>query len=229
MRSVGDASQAAPTETSVFGPSRSSCSSYLRRCQRQPRVQRRPPADPVASLDAEADIVMRRLLDPRPGPLVQPAQQQARPRCRGRSASAARHGRSVIWSNWLSRYSLRDRLPPARSRHWLAPGPGSGIAQRATGIPRPARRRRPMPEVVSSSWSRRKGNSWPANRDIDDPLVRARADIGVGRDRGAEAQAPALARPHDAEEPVDVERHPGGRLAGQHQLEMARGPAGPPP
>ena len=55
---------------------------------------------------------------------------------------------------------------------------------------------------------------------MDDPLVRLSADIVVRRKGHADAHAPALARPHLGEKPVDVEHHRRRRLARQHLLEM---------
>ena len=56
--------------------------------------------------------------------------------------------------------------------------------------------------------------------DIDDALLRAAAEIGVGREREADADAPPLAGADLGEEAVDVERHTGGRVAGEDALEM---------
>ena len=54
----------------------------------------------------------------------------------------------------------------------------------------------------------------------DGALARAGGDVAVGRERGADADAPALAGPDLGEEPAHVERHPCGGIAGQHALEM---------
>ena len=101
------------------------------------------------------------------------------------------------------------------------PGPGSGLAQRVLVFPtdpgRDADAGGGQLLLVAAE-----GQELAADVDIDDPLVRAGADIGVGRERHAEVQAPALARADPVEEPVDVERHPGGRVAGQNLLEMPR-------
>ena len=76
----------------------------------------------------------------------------------------------------------------------------------------------PTPDEVSSSWSRRKGR--PLIK-----IVRSSEPAPIllsGASAAPIAQAPALARPHQVEEAVDVERHRRRRLAGQHQLEMPR-------
>ena len=54
----------------------------------------------------------------------------------------------------------------------------------------------------------------------DGPFAGAGGEIAVRRDRHADADRPPLAGPHGVEEAVDVERHPGRRLARQHDLEM---------
>ena len=71
---------------------------------------------------------------------------------------------------------------------------------------------------------RLKDKRKPSDRGVehDRLLVRPAGDIAVRRQRHAEAQAPALSRPHLRQEPVDVEHHRRRRLAGQHLLEMPR-------
>ena len=64
------------------------------------------------------------------------------------------------------------------------------------------------------------GKALAAHRDPDDVLPRRRAEIGVRRQRRADADAPALARPHLRQETVDVEDHRRRRLACQNHLEV---------
>ena len=87
---------------------------------------------------------MRRLLDPRPGPLVEPAQQQAR-----LAAAADQPARPDMAGQRhlveLALPVLPAREVAARAQPPLAcPGPGSGRPA-GTGIPRRARRRRRCP------------------------------------------------------------------------------------
>ena len=56
--------------------------------------------------------------------------------------------------------------------------------------------------------------------DVDRALARRAADVGVGRDGGAQAQAPPPARADQVEEVAHVGGHGLRRLAGQHPLEM---------
>ena len=128
-------------------------------------------------------------------------------------------------SNALSRYSLRERSPPARSRqrsasgYWYSPPAfGQRVLVFAADPGRDADAGFGRGVVVQGKWK-------PPERGIEEDRSRgeAGADIGVGQERGAEAQAPAFARPHDLEEANDVERHRRRQLAGQHMLELPPG------
>ena len=77
-----------------------------------------------------------------------------------------------------------------------------------------------MPEEVSSSASRSNGRGWPKT-GIDGPLLGARADVGVRRQREAGVNAPAAAGAHLGKEGMDIRRYRLRHAAGQHRLEVA--------
>ena len=59
-----------------------------------------------------------------------------------------------------------------------------------------------------------------AEVDVDDPLARGRADVGVRRQGKAGVQVPAPPRPDRGEEAAHVGGHRRGRIAGQDALEV---------
>ena len=117
----------------------------------------------------------------------------------------------------------REMSPPARSRQRLAPDPVPGLpsgywySPPDPGRDADARGRSARPAFASE------GEELAADVDIDDPLVRAgrRYWCRVRARHAGRRRLQRLRARISAEEPVDVERHSGRRLAGQHLLEMS--------
>ena len=110
----------------------------------------------------------------------------------------------------LARQIAAGAQPPK-----ACPGPRSGVAQRVLVLPA-----QPGGDADTGGGQLLLVAAEGEAVDVDDAVVRARADIGVGGEGEAEAHRPALARPYLPKKPVNVERDPGGRAAGQHLLEM---------
>ena len=100
-----------------------------------PRVQRGPRVEPVHALDAEADIAVRGLFQPRPRPVMNPAQQQAYlagPADQPARPDMAGDGHPV--ERALPVFPAREVAAGAQPP-LACPGPRSGVAQRVLVFP----------------------------------------------------------------------------------------------
>ena len=105
-------------------------------------------------------------------------------------------------------YSRREASAPVRRRRRSLSG---------CWYSQPPHTETPMPEVVSSAWSRRERQVV----DIDDSLRRGAPDVGVGRQRETGAQAPAPPRPDLGEKAAHVGGHCPGRASRQGRARNA--------
>ena len=174
-------------------------------------ARRHPPVEPVPPLDADPEVAKLRLVRE---PMLAHARQQARlagAADQPARAHMARNGHLVE----LARAVLAARDVGARAQP-------PAILQRVLVFPAGPDR---DADTGFGLVVRLKGKRKPSDGGVehDRPLVRLAGDIAVRRQRQADAQAPALSRPHLRQEPVDVEHHRRRRLAGQHLLEMPRG------
>ena len=173
-------------------------------------ARRHPPVEPVPPLDADAEVAKLRLVRE---PMLAHVRQQARlgdPADQPARAHMARNGHLVE----LARAVLAARHVGARAQP-------PAVLQRVLVFPAGPDR---DADTGFGLVLRLKDKRKPSDRGVehDRLLVRPAGDIAVRRQRHAEAQAPALSRPHLRQEPVDVEHHRRRRLAGQHLLEMPR-------